>query len=218
MRKLAEPAVLKSALSAAALMSIACYPRLATAAEAHYPVWYLEALLFLGGTVLWAFVFAWYPQYTSRPLFTLRFGWWLWILAMGVGIAGALLLHAFVDPVLRTYRPSEYSPNILDWLARVLFSLGFTQLLLIFSPFAWLLRLFQRATTAMVLTMIFGLLVLLAKNRGGFPMPAELVGSLVVFRVSSSLLSSYLFWRGGVVLVWWYALVLQSRHLFEFIG
>ena len=218
MRKLAEPLVLKSSFCAAALMSIACYPRLATAAEAHYPIWYLEALLFLGGTVLWAFVFAWYPQYTNRHLFTLRFGWRLWTLATGAGIAGALLLHFLMDPVLRAHRPSEFSPNILDWLARVLFSLGFTQLLLIFSPFAWLLRLFERGTTAVVLTMIFGLLVLVAKNRGGTLMPSELVGGLVIFRVSSSLLSTYLFWRGGVVLVWWHALILQSRHLLEFTG
>ena len=196
-------------------MTIACYPRLATAAERHYPVWYLEALLFLGGTVLWAFVFGWYPKYTNRPLFTLRAGWRPWTLATGAGIGGALLLRYLLDPLLRAHTPSDYSPTLLHWVARVLFSLTFTQLLLIFSPFAWLLRLFRRTTTAVVLTAIFGLLVLAVKNRGGPPMPAELMAGLIVFRVTSSLLSAYLFLRGGVVLVWWHAVVLQSRHLFE---
>ena len=215
MRTLAEPAVVKSAASTAGLMSIACYPRLVTAAELRYPVWYLEALLFLGGIVLWAFAFAWYPKYTSRPLFTMRAGWRLWSLATIAGIVGGVLLHYLVDPVLRVRTPSEFPPSLHDWLARVLFSLTFTQLLLIFSPFAWLLRLFQRTTPAVVLTALFGLLVLAVKNRHGPPMPFGLLAGLSIFRVTASLLSTFLFLRGGVVPVCWCTLILQSRHLFE---
>jgi len=215
MRTLAEPAVLKSAVFAAGLMSIACYPRLAIAVELRYPVWYLEALLFLGGIVLWAFTFAWYPKYTNRPLFTLRAGWRLWTLATIAGIGGAVLLHYFIDPALQATTPSEFPPTLLDWIARVLFSLSFTQLLLIFSPFAWLLRLFQRATPAVVLTVLFGLAVLAIKNQRGPPMPGGLLMGLIIFRVAASWLSSFLFLRGGVVPVWWCALILQSRHLFE---
>jgi hypothetical protein len=215
MRTLAEPAVLKSSALAAGLMSVACYPRLATAAELRYPVWYLEALLFLGGMVLWAFAFAWYPKYTGRPLFTLRSGWRLWTLATVAGIGGAVLLHYLVDPALRARTPSEFPPTLLDWVSRVLFSLTFTQLLLIFAPFAWLLRLFQRTTPAVVLTVLFGLAVLAARNQGGPPMPAGLLTGLIIVRVTAGLLSVFLFLRGGVLLVWWCALILQSRHLFE---
>jgi hypothetical protein len=215
MRTLAEPAVLKSAVLAAGLMSIACYPRLVIADELRYPVWYLEAVLFLGGIVLWAFTFAWYPKYTSRPLFTLHAGWQLWTLATIAGIGGAVLLHYFIDPALQAARPSEFPPNLLDWIARVLFSLSFTQLLLIFSPFAWLLRLFQRATPSMVLTVLFGLAVLAVKNHRGPPMPPGLLTGLIIFRVTASWLSTILLLRGGVVPVWWCALILQSRHLFE---
>src|SRR5262249_54732309 len=157
---LTQPAVLKSSALAAALMSLACLPRLSMAAELRYPIWYLEALLFLGGIVLWAFVFAWYPKYTNRPLFTLRVGWLLWSFATIAGIGGAILLHYLIDAALQGRTPSEFPPTFVDWLARVLFGLSFTQLLLIFSPFSWLLRLFKRPIPALVLTVIFGLVVL----------------------------------------------------------
>lgn len=215
MRTLSEPAVIKSSTIAAALTSLACYPRLATAVELRYPVWYLEALLFLGGIVLWAFAFAWYPKYTNRPLFTLRVGWQFWALATVVGIGGTLVLQYLIDPALRARTPSEFPLTFIDWAARVLFSLAFTQLMLIFSPFSWLLRLFQRTTPAVVLTVMFGLAVLAMRNRGSLPMPAELLVGLILFRVTASLLSIYLFLRGGVLPVWWFALMLQTRHLFE---
>src|SRR5689334_24616018 len=98
MRTLAEPAVIKSSAVAAGLTAIACYPRLVTAIELRYPIWYLEALLFLGGMVLWAFAFAWFPKYTNRPLFTLRVGWRLWALATVAGIGGTLALQYLIDP------------------------------------------------------------------------------------------------------------------------
>jgi hypothetical protein len=215
MRTLAQPEVIKSCAVAAALTSIACYPRMATALELRYPIWYLEALLFLGGMVLWAFAFAWYPKYTNRPLLTLRVGWRLGGLATVAGIGGSLVLQYLIDPALRARTPSEFPLTFLDWAARVLFSLAFTQLMLIFSPFCWLLRLFQRTTPAVVLTVVFGLAVLALRNRGSLPMPAELLVGLILFRVTASLLSIYLFLRGGVVPVWCFALMLQSRHLFR---
>ena len=215
MRALAQPEVIKSSAVAAALTAVVCYPRLATAAELRYPIWYLEALLFLGGMVLWAFAFAWFPRYTHRPLFTLRVGWRVWALATLAGISGTLVLQFLIDPALRARTPSEFPLTLLDWVARVLFSLAFTQLMLIFSPFSWLLRLFQRTTPAMVLTMLFGLSVLAMRNRGSFPMPAELLAGLVLFRVTASLMSIYLFLHGGVLPVWWFALMLQARHVFE---
>lgn len=215
MRRLADPSVLKSSAIAAGVTSLACCPRLLAAGERRYPLWYLEALLFLGGMVLWAFVFAWYPKYIGRPVFTARAGPRLWLLATGAGLIGGFLMHQLVDPGIRAQAPNDFSPTLWDWMTRVLFNLTFTQLLLIFSPFAWTLRLFQNTTAAVVLTVLFGLLVLAVKNQGGAPMPGGLLTGLIVFRVTSSLLSTYLFLRGGAVLVWWHALVLQSRHLFE---
>src|SRR5258708_40307359 len=70
MRALAEPKVLRSALIAALLSALVCFPRLSLWSTRVYPLWYLEALLFLGGTVLWAFVFAWHTNYTGLPVFT----------------------------------------------------------------------------------------------------------------------------------------------------
>jgi hypothetical protein len=54
---------------AAAISALVCYPRLSLWANRVYPLWYLEAVLLLGGTVLWAFVFAWHTKYTGRPVF-----------------------------------------------------------------------------------------------------------------------------------------------------
>ena len=74
MRRLAEPEVLKSAAMAAAAGSLACYPRLALWPGRPYPMWYLEAVLFFGGLVLWAFVFAWHTKYTDQPVFNFKPG------------------------------------------------------------------------------------------------------------------------------------------------
>jgi hypothetical protein len=218
MRALAEPEVLKSSAIAAALTSIVCYPRLTLAPQLPQPTWYLESLLFLGGIVLWAFAFAWYPKYVQRPLFTVRAGWPAWVAASAAGIGGGLLLHFLVDPALRARTPSEFPATIRDWLARALFNLSFTQLFLIFAPFSWLMRLFQRKAPAVALTVLFGLFVLAVKNRGGSPMPSGLFAGLVIFRITAGLFSTYLFLRGGVVLVWWFSLLLQSRNLLEFRG
>jgi hypothetical protein len=215
MRSLAEPAVLKSAAFAAGLMSVACYPRLAMAVELRYPVWYLESVLCLGGMVLWAFTFAWYPRYTRQPLFRLQAAWRLWTVATLIGIGGAVLVHHLIDPALQTRSPSEFPSNLYDWVARVLFNLAFTQLLLVFAPFAWLLRLFQRTAPAIAMTVLFGLAILVVKNYRDSPMSPGLLGGLIIFRVAASIVSSLLFLRGGVIPVWWCALILQSRHLFE---
>jgi hypothetical protein len=218
MRALAEPKVLKSSAIAAALTSIACYPRLLLTPQLPHPVWYLESLLFLGGIVLWAFVFAWYPNYMQRPLFTVRVGWATWVMASVAGVGGGLLLHFLLDPALRARTPSEFPVTVRHWLAMALFNLSFTPLLLIFAPFSWLLRLIQRKAAAIALTVLFGLFVLAVKNRGGSPMPSGLFAGLVIFRVAAGLLSTYLFLRGGVVLVWWFTLLLQGRNLLEFCG
>src|SRR5437667_7902195 len=128
MRALAQPGVLKAAITAALISALACYPRLALWTDRVYPLWYLEALLLLGGIVLWGFVFAWHTKYTGRPVFTLKPPAFPLGLATFCGLAAALLLHFWIDPILKTRSPNEYPANGQEWVAMTLFNLVFTQL------------------------------------------------------------------------------------------
>src|SRR5215831_20637325 len=105
MRQLARAVVLKSATMAAAISSVLCLPRVWLWPGRKYPVWYLEALLFLGGTVLWGFVFAWHTKYTSRPVFRLKIEPGLLAGATTIGLCAAILLTLVVDPALRAAAP-----------------------------------------------------------------------------------------------------------------
>ncbi len=219
MRALAQPEVLRAATIAALASSVASYPRLSQWSTRIYPLWYLEALLFLGGIVLWAFVFAWHTKYTQRRVFTLNLGLAPLGLATFSGILLGLLLHLFVDPALRARTPEDYPATVEQWLAMTLFSLAFTQLYLVFSPFAWLIRLFRRPEPAAVLTVLFGVFVMAIKNyRSPAPLPPSLSAELLLVRLVVSAGSVYLFWRGGVGLVWWWGLLLQSRYLLKLDG
>lgn len=214
MRALGQPEVVKSSAVAAFCTAVVSVPRLMTAPQLHYPLWYLEALLFLGGMVLWAFVFAWHTQYSHRPVFILRAEPWPWAVATLAGLAGASVLSVWLDPALRLRSPQDYPGDFTQWLAMTLFGLGFTQLFLVFAPFAWLLRLFQRIAPAALLTTLFGVFVFALKNRHSpSPMAPELLLGLLVFRIIAGGLAVYFFLRGGVLLVWWWALLLQCRHL-----
>jgi hypothetical protein len=216
MRALGQPEVIKSAAVAALCTSVACYPRLAQAPQLHYPTWYMEALVFLGGTVLWAFVFAWHTKYSGRLVFNLNLAPRPWMLATALGVLTAIVLNLLLDPALRVRTPEDYPLNVQEWAATMLFSLGFTQLFLVFAPFAWLLRLFQRVEPAVVLTVLFGLFVFAVKNRAApAPIPPPMLVGLLVFRVAAEFLSVYFYLRGGVLLVWWWALLIHSRHLFH---
>jgi hypothetical protein len=213
MRALGRPEVIKSAFMAALLTGLASYPRLTHGPGLKYPAWYLECLLFLGSMVLWAFAFAWYTRYSGRPLFILKMGWKPFALATGVGIVTAVLV-SFGDPALRARSPQDYPTTLSDWVAMTLFSLAFTQLFLVFAPFSWALRLFQRVSPAILVTVLFGLFVLAVKNRAPpTPIPSGMLLNLLLFRIIAGLVSVYFLLRGGVLLVWWWSLLLQSRHL-----
>jgi hypothetical protein len=216
MRALGEPAVLKSAAVAAICTTVACYPRLSQATQLHYPTWYLEALVLLGGMVLWAFVFAWHTKYSHRPVFTLQVSAGDWLTATALGIVCSVSLYLWLDPVLRARAPLDYPADTNQWVAMTLFNLGFSQLFLIFAPFAWLLRLFQRIQSGVLLTVFFGLFVFAIKNHNSpTPFASGLLLGLVAFRVLAGLLAVYFFLRGGVLLVWWWVLLLQCRNLFS---
>jgi hypothetical protein len=216
MRSLAQPEVLKSAGTAAVLSSLACLPRLWLWPHRRYDLWYLEATMFLGSTVLWAFVFAWHTKYTQRPVFALKPGLAPFLLATLCGVAAAIFLHLWLDPSLRLRTPEDYPREIAQWIALVLFSLAFNQLFLVFAPFAWAMRLFRSTRMAALLTVLFGVFVLVLKNRSSpTPMPSALLPGLLVVRVVVGALSVYFFLRGGVLLAWWWGLLLQTRHLWK---
>lgn len=214
MRSLAQPQVLRSAGLAALGTSGLCFPRLWLATSRVYPVWYLEAVLFLGGMVLWGFVFAWHQKYANAPVFTVRFppdSIWLATLS---GLAVATILFLLVDDPVRKLTPEDYPTTFRQWGSTVLFSLAFSQLLLVFAPFAWLVRLFHRREPAIFLTVLFGVVVLLIKNHSSpVPFPTGLLSGLVLVRIAAGFLSVWLFLRGGVLLVWWWGFLVHGRHL-----
>ena len=71
MRDLIRPELIKPTAYAALATAILCLPRLLLWTNRVYPIWYLDAIIFTGGFVLWGFVFAWHSKYTGRPVFTL---------------------------------------------------------------------------------------------------------------------------------------------------
>jgi hypothetical protein len=220
MRALGQPAVLKSAAVAALLTSLACYPRLVLLApKPRYPVWYLESVLFLGGIVLWGFVFAWYTKYTNRPLLTWRVGWVQFALATLAGLTMTVLQHLLFDPVLRNRAPEDFPGTMQQWLALTLFNLAFGQLFLVFAPFAWLLRLFRSEQLAIACTVLFGAAVYVIRDHASpHPFPPSLLLGMVAVRLVSGWLALRFFLRGGVLLVWWWALLLQGRHFLTLDG
>lgn len=216
MRSLAKTEVMKSAAIAALAGSLVCYPRLALWPNRSYPIWYLEAILLLGGFVLWAFVFAWHTKYTNRPVFTLKLEMTPCLLATVAGILMASMLHLFVDPAFRVRTPEDYPANLEQWIAMTLFSLGFTQLLLVFAPYDWSVRLFKRRWIAILVTVLFAVFVLVVKTRSSpTPIAPSLFYVLIIVRAGISLLSVWFYSRYGVIPVWWWGFLLQTRHLFD---
>lgn len=213
-RDLAKSEVMKAAALAAAVVGFACYPRLALWSNRAYPVWYLEAVLLLGGFVLWAFVFAWHTKYSGQPVFNLRLPASHCIVTTVAGVALAVGLAGFVDPQFRASIPEDYPADFRQWIALTLFSLAFNQLLLVFAPFDWCMRLFRRRSVAMNFTVFLGVFVLLAKVRSSsVEIAPESFWLLVLVRAATSGLSVWLYSRSGALLVWWLGFLLQARHL-----
>jgi hypothetical protein len=218
-RNLAQPRVLKLAGIASLVTALACYPRLSLWLNRTAPIWYLEAVIFLCGIVLWGFVFAWHALYTHRPVFTLKLEYAPLITVTLAGIAIATAFHLFLDPALRLIMPEDYPANLRQWLAMALFSMAFNQLFLIFAPFAWLVRLLQNQRVATVLTVLFGAFVLAIKCRSSTtPIPSLLFATLLAVRIGMGFLSVSFYLRGGVLLSWWWTFLLEARHLLDLMG
>jgi hypothetical protein len=135
MRHLAQPRVLKLASIASLVTALACYPRLSLWLNRSAPIWYLEAVIFFCGIILWGFVFAWHTQYTHRPVFILKLEYAPFITVTLAGIAVATAFHLFLDPVLRLKMPADFPADLKQWLAMALFSVAFNQLFFIIAPF-----------------------------------------------------------------------------------
>ena len=214
MRRLGQPDVIQSAGLAALITALLCYPRLSLWAQRADPMWFLESMIFLGTMVLWGFVFAWHAEYSRRPVFIARTEGRLWGLATAGAILVAVLLHLFLDPTLRQANPQDFPANFKGWLAMTLFHLAFVQLFLVFAPFAWLIRLFQNRGVAIILTVLFGVMVLGLKVRSAAtPVSSGLLAMLVILRIGSGFLSVLFYLRGGALLAWWWAGLIEARYL-----
>jgi hypothetical protein len=213
-RALGQPQVLKSAAVASVLTAAACYPRLALGEGVTHPIWYMEALLVLGSTVLWGFVFAWHTKYTGRPVFNLEPGWSAFGLATFSALVLAAIWYVAIDPSFRRNSPEDYPLTVDQWAAKALFTLAFANLFLVFAPYAWLIRLFRKHAPALLMTVLFGLVVLGMRNRSApIPLSPLLFVALLALRVTEGFLLVFLFLRGGVLLVWWCSLLLHCRLL-----
>jgi hypothetical protein len=219
MRNLAQPRVLKLAGIASLVTALACYPRLSFWLNRPSSIWYLEAVMFLCSIILWSFVFAWHTQFAHRPVFTLKIEPRLFAIVTVAGIVVATGYHLFLDPSLRLKTPEEYPADAKQWLAIVLFSLAFNQLYFVFAPFAWLIRLFQNRRMAICLTVLFGAIVLAIKYQASTtPIPSLLFATLLAVRIGMGFLSVSFYLRGGVLLSWWWTLLIEARHLFDLAG
>ena len=208
-----------SAAIAAALSAIFSLPRIWLWENRPFQIWYPEAMLCLCGFVLWAFVFAWHTEYTRRPVFTLRVKPLLFAAATFVGLAAALGKHWLVDPTLRARNPQDYPADFRHWVAHLLFTLSVAQLLLIFAPFAWAMRLFRNETAATWLTVALSVLVLgLKSNASAAPLPAAMMLALAVLQIVSAYCAVWFYLRGGIFLAWWLAFLIEARHLLTFNG
>jgi hypothetical protein len=219
MRRLAQPQVVTSAALAAALSAVLSLPRMLLWDKRPFSVWYPEAIILFCGFVLWAFVFAWHTEYTHRPLFTLRIKAGVFAAATLIGIIAGLLLHWLLDPALKVWSPQDYPADLKHWAATTLFALAFTQLFLIFAPFAWIIRLFRNVKVATWCTVALGVLVLALKsNSSPTHFPASMLFELLVLRIASTWLAIWFYLRGGMLLVWWIEFLVEARHLLTYNG
>jgi hypothetical protein len=159
-------------------------------------------------------VFGWHRQYAGvNPLMFPRVPR-LWVFATVWGLAECAWLCLMVDPSLRAIRPEEYPTNWQAWLAGSLFTLALDPLFLCFAPFAFFIRLSRRQSTAVALTIMFGVFIQFLKLSSSPALHERwLVVALMTTPVLASFVSVYLYLKGGTWLVWWVALLTQLRLL-----
>jgi hypothetical protein len=217
MRRLAEPTVLKNATIGAVLTAVACCPRFLLWQDRSAPVGFLEIAVFLCSIVLWSFVFAWHTHYTGRPVWNLKPDPTLFVIATVLAVVMDLAAHFLIDPTLRTKAPDEFPPDLPHWVAQALFSLSLNQLFVLFAPFAFFIRLFRHPLAATILTVLFGVFILVNRlSTLAGPLPSSLVTMLIIGRLIGAYIAVALYLRGGVLLASWWTLLLEARLLLDF--
>jgi hypothetical protein len=218
-RHLLQPRVLNRAALAALVSALASYPRLSLWLNRSAPVWYLETVIFFSSIVLWGFVFAWHTEYTHRPVFVFKVEPGPFIAVTLIGIMAAMVFHLLLDPSLRSKLPEEYPADLEQWVAWLLFSLAFNQLFLLFAPFAWSMRLFKNRWVAASLTVLFGIFVLAIRMQTSpAPLSSPLFAAFLAGRIVTGFLAVWFYLRGGVILIWWWALLFEARNLLDLAG
>jgi hypothetical protein len=218
MRSLAQPKVILHAGIAALLTSLAGYARIASWFGTSGSVPFACGVFLWSTFVLWSFVFAWQPEYAGKPPLKIRGRPGLWAGAVLYGVVLAALLRAFVDPQLRVTSPTDYPANFRAWIEMSLFTLAFDPLFLCFAPFAFFIRLFRRQTTALALTVIFVVFICFLKLNSAKQLPPSwLVVEVLARAVVAGFISVYFYLEGGAVLVWLPTLLVQTRHLPDFL-
>ena len=219
MQHLFQPRVLNWASLAAALTTLACYPELSLVPLEHFPVWFLLADLFFCSIILWAFVFAWHTPYTGKPVFSFKFDSRLWLTATLAGAGVAAIFHLGLDPDLRAKFPREYPADWQHWLASVFFSFALTQLFLVFAACDWLMRLTRNRTATVILAGLFAAGVQAMKIHSlKTPVSPAFTAALLATRFASGMLAVWFYLRGGIFLVWWWALIQSCRLLLDLFG
>ena len=219
MRSFTEPAVLVRAALAAALTALACYPRVAHWTQREDAVWFLVAVVGWSAFVMWAAVFAWHERHGGHEVFPKGVSLKLWLTTLALGGVGAAISFHFGDPTLRQLAPTDFPRNPGQFAEHVLFNLAFEQLFLCFAPFAFCVRLLPNAKAAGGGVVLFGLLVFALKLQSvAVAITWEMAMGLVFFRALHSTVAVWLYWQGGAWLVWLFAFLLLSRHLFALGG
>jgi len=96
--------------------------------------------------------------------------------------------------------------------------LGFSQLFLTFAPFDWLMRLFKSQPLAIIVTAILAVGVMAMKiHAQAIPLSAGLLSAVLIVRFVAGLLTVIFYLRGGILLAWWWAFLLEARHWADFI-
>jgi hypothetical protein len=215
MRSLAKPVVMRNAALAAALCTLACWPRLALWLERREALWFLLAVVCCCSFFLWDFVFAWQEQYGGRPVFQ-KPAPQLWLAVTLAAIAVACAKLAWADPVLRPLRPDDFPKDFASLGGMTLFSAALVTPLLLFAPFAFFLRLTRSVQCSSIGTVLLGMFV--AWTAAGLKEPAlppHVLAGVVAGWATGGAWGLVLYHRGGAALVWWWGAVVQARHLAE---
>ena len=217
MRSLAQPAVLWRAAVAGAVTSLACHPRLAHWTHRPDAVWFLDAAMGWSGFVMWTAVLAWHQRYSGREVFPKQIPARLWLLTLALGTSGAVMSLYWGDPLLRQLAPTDFPHTPGEWVEHLRFDLALEPAFLCFAPFAFCVRLWPNLKVAAVGTVLFGLFVFALKLQASLAaLSWPMLLGMFCFRALHSAVTLWLYLRGGVWLVWFFATLLLTRLWFAF--